>query len=166
MGRSHLVLQVLGCIAAACLPVVIILGLSIGPFSSPILPPIVLTDAMAGEGATMLAETSKIMITLSVGAAVTSAWFYRQPLRKRAQWAGTVVLALVLVFTFTSVFSGLRFLHDMGRQMLEAHIDYELLRGRLQWQGWGLILQTSLLCLAAAFHLQFRDRRYAARSGS
>lgn len=155
--------EVAACGFALLIPFALVLLVSEVAFSDPIVPIVVFAEPMREQAAAMLGEVAKIMITLSVGAGVAAAFFYRQPVAARARWTATPIMAASMVLAVVSIFSGLRFLHDMGVQMSTTEINYLMIRSRLFLQGWALIGQVSLLSLAGVVHHLYRDRRYKAK---
>lgn len=152
--------KAMACVVAMLIPPGLVVVLSTGPFASQILPDVIFAEPMQDQAATMLGEVAKIMITLSIGAGVASTFFYRMPLLQRARPVGTSAMACAAILAFISIFAGLRFLHDLGQQMIASPIQYALVQDRLHWQGWALIGQVSLLSLAGVLNHLYRDRRY------
>jgi hypothetical protein len=147
------------CIAAALAPFAIVFILSEGPFSGLVVPDLLTSLHRADTSITILADLSQLMITMSVGLALTATWFFRQPLKASAQRFSATMLCIAMLAAFTSIYSGLRFKFDMAMQLQQIPFDFELLKDRFYMQGNALLAQVSLVCVAAVVHHRMQDRR-------
>jgi hypothetical protein len=152
---------VLICFLSVTLPPVIAIALSAGPFSNLVFPDILREIHPSPEAATQLGSLAQLMISMSVGLGLASAWFYRQPLKPSLGHSAAIVLCVSMALAFVSIFSGLRFMFDLAMQLRVIQFDFDRVGNRLYWQGYAMLGQVSILCLAAALHYLWRDGRFA-----
>jgi hypothetical protein len=147
------------CFLAFLAPLILIVPLSLGLFGNAIFPPFVLDRPQSDLPATMLADLTSLLISMSIGLAVASVVLYRQPLRDGGEHAGNIVLCLGMAAALVSIYSGLRFRYDLAQQLSFAPFDFSKLRMRIYLQGGALLLQVCLLSLRAMLHHLSRHAR-------
>lgn len=159
MDKSRIQLLT-GLVAAFALPPVIVLFTSAWFFSDLVVPPVVTKLVKSDASIAILSDLAKLMISMSIGLALASAWFYRQPHHRPATRMLLAGFLLSMVAALISIYAGMRFMFDMAVQLQQTPFDLELLRGRLSTEGSALLIQLSLLCQAAVLHHFHRDRRH------
>lgn len=157
LSRRHLLVA---CAASFFAPSFLIFLIGVFLFPGSALPDVVVSPSPSETIPIVLIELEKMLVSMAIGLGVASLWLYRQPLRKNCRRQGLVVLLGSLASGFASIYAGLRFMFDMSQQLQVMEIEFELLGGRLYFQGFSLALQLSFLCLAAALYFFFRDRRH------
>lgn len=147
---------------AGVAPIVVVLVLSAGPFAGSVVPDLVDTPVRSDQPAQLLNDLVKTMLTMSVGLSVAMVWLYRQPLKSATRHLPLALMVPAKALALTSIYAGLRFQFDMANQMRFIPLDFEAIQDRIYWQGGALLLQLSMVSMAAtAYHL-FRDRRFRA----
>lgn len=144
---------------------IVIVSLSVGPFSRRALPDLVLTPKVDVQAATTLSELSQVMITMSVGLFVAAGWVYNQPLKPNLRILKVLVFCVAALFCLTSIYAGLRFRYELGQQFRYVGFDFGLIGNRMTWQGSALLGQVSMLCLAAAMDFFYGDDHAGRRGG-
>lgn len=145
--------------AAAAAPLLIVLVLAGGPFSTLVVPEMLAPAELHPDpqAVVILADLPKTMMPMSVGLLVATAWLHRQRLTRDLGAGRPTLMVLAAMLAFVSIYAGLRFCYDLASQLRYIPLRLELLRSRLYWQGCALVLQVSVLCVAAVIH-----HRYAA----
>jgi hypothetical protein len=153
------------CLLSLVLPPLIAIALSAGPFSNLVFPEILREIHPSDEAITQLGDLTQLMISMSVGLGLASAWFYRQPLKPSLGHTAAIVLCTSMALAFVSIFAGLRFKFDLAMQLRVIPLDFDRVGNRLYWQGYAMLGQVSMLCLAGALHYLWRDGRFGGERG-
>jgi hypothetical protein len=154
-----------GLVAALALPPAIVLFTSVWFFSDLVVPEVVTTLVRSDASIGVISDLAKLMISMSIGVALASTWFYRQPHSQNVKTISHVGFLVAMAVALVSIYAGMRFLFDMAVQLQQTPFNLELLRGRLAVEGSTLLIQLSLLCAGAVLHHFHRDRRYRMTGG-
>lgn len=137
-------------IAAFAAPILLAWLLSSTAFSSRVVPDYLEQARASDQAVGLIAEVSKLMLTLSGGLSVGSLAIFNRMAAPSVRRPALAMVALAMLAAFVAVYSGLRFLFDLSRQLAFVAFDFDPLRGRLYWQGTAMLLQVSALCALMA----------------
>ena len=141
-------------------PIALVSALSLGPFSAPILPELIIGQAMSEKPVELLASLSQTLLSMSLGLAFGSMWLFRRPVQKRAFFAAIGFLLTALTFSLTSVFAGLRFQYGIAQQLIFSGLDFAAVSHLLLWQAAALSIQLSCACCSATLTYLLGDKRF------
>lgn len=144
-------------------PVIVVLALSSFGFADPATPDIVEVIKPSEKSIDVFVTLAQVMITMSVGCAVASQWLFRQPLKRRYLRVQAVILCVSMAAALITLYSGLRFLYEIGAQLSLMSFEFSLVKSRLYLEGIGLLSQVSILSFNAVVHHYYRDERYSDR---
>lgn len=97
------------------------------------------------------------MSAMAIGLMAVSALLLRQRLRKFAQKGGIAFFIVVIAFSVSSIYVGLRLRYEAAVLATKAEYDFSILGDAYRFQAFLLLLAAMTLCSQAAHFIEYRE---------